>query len=280
MQHEEEILRNPFSVRCWLRYAQARQKGPRHRLNLLFERALRELPGRWGGGRGHLVGGKPTGGPWGHLGVGGWGHPGCPHWGQGALGALQWGERDLGALQEVGGTHRDLRGVLVGDRDLGDTWGDAQGPRGHLGGPRGHLRVGGEGHPWCSQWGQRAPGAPWWVGVGQEPPVSPRGGGGGVAGVTGVSPHLPPQLQAVVPVPATAAAAGEGTLPHRPCLRGGQRLPRARPRLHAQGGDTGTERGQGDREGTRGEWGEGSWRGRRHTEVGKGMWACGKDLGT
>ncbi|XP_010573543.1 PREDICTED: pre-mRNA-splicing factor SYF1, partial [Haliaeetus leucocephalus] len=49
VQHEEEILRNPFSVRCWLRYAQARQKGPRHRLNLLFERALRELPGRWGG---------------------------------------------------------------------------------------------------------------------------------------------------------------------------------------------------------------------------------------
>uniref|UniRef100_A0A8C0HJZ4 Pre-mRNA-splicing factor SYF1 n=1 Tax=Buteo japonicus TaxID=224669 RepID=A0A8C0HJZ4_9AVES len=47
VQHEEEILRNPFSVRCWLRYAQARQKGPRHRLNLLFERALRELPGSY-----------------------------------------------------------------------------------------------------------------------------------------------------------------------------------------------------------------------------------------
>ncbi|KAM9258070.1 LOW QUALITY PROTEIN: pre-mRNA-splicing factor SYF1 [Morus bassanus] len=47
VQHEEELLRNPFSVRRWLRYAQARQKGPRHRLNLLFERALRELPGSY-----------------------------------------------------------------------------------------------------------------------------------------------------------------------------------------------------------------------------------------
>ncbi|XP_063175016.1 pre-mRNA-splicing factor SYF1-like [Chroicocephalus ridibundus] len=47
VQHEEEILRNPFSVRCWLRYTQARQKGPPARLNLLFERALRELPGSY-----------------------------------------------------------------------------------------------------------------------------------------------------------------------------------------------------------------------------------------
>ncbi|XP_069737661.1 pre-mRNA-splicing factor SYF1 isoform X1 [Phaenicophaeus curvirostris] len=47
VQHEEEILRNPFSVRCWLRYIQARHQGPPQRLNLLFERALRELPGSY-----------------------------------------------------------------------------------------------------------------------------------------------------------------------------------------------------------------------------------------
>ncbi|XP_074714077.1 pre-mRNA-splicing factor SYF1 isoform X2 [Strix uralensis] len=47
VQHEEELLRNPFSVRCWLRYAQARLGGPPQRLNLLFERALRELPGSY-----------------------------------------------------------------------------------------------------------------------------------------------------------------------------------------------------------------------------------------
>ncbi|XP_062474850.1 pre-mRNA-splicing factor SYF1-like, partial [Pezoporus occidentalis] len=47
VQHEEELLRSPFSVRCWLRYAQSRLKGPRHRLNLLFERGLRQLPGSY-----------------------------------------------------------------------------------------------------------------------------------------------------------------------------------------------------------------------------------------
>ncbi|XP_064355470.1 pre-mRNA-splicing factor SYF1 [Dromaius novaehollandiae] len=47
VQYEEEILRNPFSVRCWLRYVEARQKGPRQGLNLVYERALRELPGSY-----------------------------------------------------------------------------------------------------------------------------------------------------------------------------------------------------------------------------------------
>ena len=37
-------------MRCWLRYLRARQGAPRARLNLLYERALRELPGRWVGG--------------------------------------------------------------------------------------------------------------------------------------------------------------------------------------------------------------------------------------
>uniref|UniRef100_A0A8C2Y5V1 Pre-mRNA-splicing factor Syf1-like N-terminal HAT-repeats domain-containing protein n=1 Tax=Coturnix japonica TaxID=93934 RepID=A0A8C2Y5V1_COTJA len=47
--HEEQLLRDPYSVRCWLRYLRARQGAPRARLNLLYERALRELPGRGGG---------------------------------------------------------------------------------------------------------------------------------------------------------------------------------------------------------------------------------------
>lgn len=45
--HEEQLLRDPFSVRGWLRYLRARQGAPRARLNLLHERALRELPGSY-----------------------------------------------------------------------------------------------------------------------------------------------------------------------------------------------------------------------------------------
>uniref|UniRef100_A0A8C9L5Z6 Pre-mRNA-splicing factor Syf1-like N-terminal HAT-repeats domain-containing protein n=1 Tax=Serinus canaria TaxID=9135 RepID=A0A8C9L5Z6_SERCA len=62
VQHEEELLRNPFSVRGWLRYAQARQRGPRPRLNQIYERALRELP-RQVRAPGHTWGG--LGGTWG-----------------------------------------------------------------------------------------------------------------------------------------------------------------------------------------------------------------------
>ncbi|XP_068778888.1 pre-mRNA-splicing factor SYF1 isoform X1 [Struthio camelus] len=47
LQYEEEILRNPFSVKCWLRYVEAKQKGPRQGLNLVYERALKELPGSY-----------------------------------------------------------------------------------------------------------------------------------------------------------------------------------------------------------------------------------------
>uniref|UniRef100_A0A8C4KQ31 Pre-mRNA-splicing factor Syf1-like N-terminal HAT-repeats domain-containing protein n=1 Tax=Dromaius novaehollandiae TaxID=8790 RepID=A0A8C4KQ31_DRONO len=62
VQYEEEILRNPFSVRCWLRYVEARQKGPRQGLNLVYERALRELPGRYGCPRPRGVTGTSPGG--------------------------------------------------------------------------------------------------------------------------------------------------------------------------------------------------------------------------
>ncbi|KAM8793922.1 pre-mRNA-splicing factor SYF1 [Eudromia elegans] len=45
--HEEQLLRTPFSVRCWLRYLEAKRAAPAPLLNLLYERALRELPGSY-----------------------------------------------------------------------------------------------------------------------------------------------------------------------------------------------------------------------------------------
>lgn len=53
MAHEEEILRNPFSVRHWIRYLDHLQsdkkknrKEPK-RLYMVYERALKELPGSY-----------------------------------------------------------------------------------------------------------------------------------------------------------------------------------------------------------------------------------------
>uniref|UniRef100_A0ABM5FM17 Pre-mRNA-splicing factor SYF1 n=1 Tax=Pogona vitticeps TaxID=103695 RepID=A0ABM5FM17_9SAUR len=47
LQYEEEILRNPFSVKCWIRYIEFKQNAPKHILNLIYERALKELPGSY-----------------------------------------------------------------------------------------------------------------------------------------------------------------------------------------------------------------------------------------
>ncbi|KAJ6655048.1 hypothetical protein lerEdw1_006101 [Lerista edwardsae] len=47
LQYEEEILRNPFSVKCWIRYIEFKQNAPKHALNLIYERALKELPGSY-----------------------------------------------------------------------------------------------------------------------------------------------------------------------------------------------------------------------------------------
>ena len=44
---EEELLRNPHSLKSWLRYIEARSDAPKQRLNLLYERALKELPGSY-----------------------------------------------------------------------------------------------------------------------------------------------------------------------------------------------------------------------------------------
>ncbi|MEW5299624.1 MAG: hypothetical protein WDW36_002620 [Sanguina aurantia] len=45
--YEEELLRNPYSLKMWMRYIQARTDASAKRRYLLFERALRALPGSY-----------------------------------------------------------------------------------------------------------------------------------------------------------------------------------------------------------------------------------------
>lgn len=47
LPYEEEILRNPYSVKCWLRYIEHKNDGPVTSLNMIYERALKELPGSY-----------------------------------------------------------------------------------------------------------------------------------------------------------------------------------------------------------------------------------------
>ena len=44
---EEELLRNPQSLKSWLRYIDSREDSPPSKLNMLYERALKELPGSY-----------------------------------------------------------------------------------------------------------------------------------------------------------------------------------------------------------------------------------------
>ncbi|OZC08985.1 hypothetical protein X798_03915 [Onchocerca flexuosa] len=46
---EEDILKNPFSLRSWLRYIEHKKKckAPSKQINLVYERALKELPGSY-----------------------------------------------------------------------------------------------------------------------------------------------------------------------------------------------------------------------------------------
>ena len=44
---EEELLRNPHSLKAWLRYIEAREEAPTSKINLLYERGLKELPGSY-----------------------------------------------------------------------------------------------------------------------------------------------------------------------------------------------------------------------------------------
>lgn len=45
LPYEEEILRNPYSVKHWLRYIEHKKSAPPFEVNLIYERALKELPG-------------------------------------------------------------------------------------------------------------------------------------------------------------------------------------------------------------------------------------------
>ncbi|KAL1497113.1 hypothetical protein ABEB36_008125 [Hypothenemus hampei] len=47
LPYEEEILRNPYSVKHWLRYIDYKKKAPKHGVNIIYERALKELPGSY-----------------------------------------------------------------------------------------------------------------------------------------------------------------------------------------------------------------------------------------
>lgn len=48
LPYEEDILRNPHSVKCWLRYAEYKKDATQQVLNMVYERSLKELPGRSG----------------------------------------------------------------------------------------------------------------------------------------------------------------------------------------------------------------------------------------
>lgn len=47
MPYEEEILRNAYSVKHWLRYIDHKAKAPNNAVNIVYERALKELPGSY-----------------------------------------------------------------------------------------------------------------------------------------------------------------------------------------------------------------------------------------
>jgi pre-mRNA-splicing factor SYF1 len=47
LAYEEEILRNPNSTKPWIRYIEHKADAPKNILNLVFERALKELPGSY-----------------------------------------------------------------------------------------------------------------------------------------------------------------------------------------------------------------------------------------
>jgi hypothetical protein len=45
--YEEELARNPYNLKMWIRYVQARTDASPKRRYLLYERALRALPGSY-----------------------------------------------------------------------------------------------------------------------------------------------------------------------------------------------------------------------------------------
>lgn len=47
LAYEEDILRNPYSIKCWLRYIEHKKDSSKNALYLIYERALKELPGSY-----------------------------------------------------------------------------------------------------------------------------------------------------------------------------------------------------------------------------------------
>lgn len=47
MAYEEDIIKNPYSVKHWLRYIEHKKFGPDEEINITYERALKELPGSY-----------------------------------------------------------------------------------------------------------------------------------------------------------------------------------------------------------------------------------------
>ncbi len=45
--YEEEILRNPYVVKSWVRYLEFKEAAPFYVRNVIYERALKELPGSY-----------------------------------------------------------------------------------------------------------------------------------------------------------------------------------------------------------------------------------------
>ena len=45
--YEEEIIRNPYVVKGWLRYAEYKRTAPPSQLNMIYERAVKQLPGSY-----------------------------------------------------------------------------------------------------------------------------------------------------------------------------------------------------------------------------------------
>ena len=45
--YEEDILRNAYSLKYWVRYLEAKQRAPARQRNLIAERALKYLPGSY-----------------------------------------------------------------------------------------------------------------------------------------------------------------------------------------------------------------------------------------
>ncbi|KAI8921389.1 hypothetical protein DFJ77DRAFT_426249 [Powellomyces hirtus] len=45
--HEEECLRNPFTLKCWLRYNEHKKTAPIEQQIFIYERAVKELPGSY-----------------------------------------------------------------------------------------------------------------------------------------------------------------------------------------------------------------------------------------